>query len=118
MFSCEDDIRPWITIEHDMTFNLKMQVPEPEEYVPLINCIMPARSTPDAVYDCLADLDISTTTSEDVTECANSDEGSNLLHTNGVETKNLDPELNFVPWVLFNDVNRLYSLSTLISFIF
>jgi hypothetical protein len=75
---------------------------------------MPARSTPDAVRDCLADLDISTTTAEDVTECAHSDEGSNLLHKNGVETKNLDPELNFVPWVLFNNVNRFFSFSTLI----
>ena len=92
-----------------MTITHKMQIPEPEGYVPLINCIMPARSTPDAVGDCLADLDISTTTADEVTECANSDEGSTLLHKNGVKTKNLDPELNCGPWVLFNDVNRAFS---------
>ena len=68
---------------------------------------MPARRTPNAVADCLADLDINTTTAEEVTECANSDEGFNLLHQLGVETKNLDPELYFSPWVLFNDVIRV-----------
>ena len=92
-----------------MIVSLKMQVPEPEEYVPLINCLMPNRSTPNAVADCLADLDINTTTAEEVTVCAYSDEGSNLLHEHGVETNNLDPKLYFIPWVLFNDENRASS---------
>eukprot|EP00091_Calanus_sinicus_P002605 TRINITY_DN12688_c0_g1_i1.p1 TRINITY_DN12688_c0_g1~~TRINITY_DN12688_c0_g1_i1.p1 ORF type:complete len:138 (+),score=39.32 TRINITY_DN12688_c0_g1_i1:472-885(+) len=80
------------------------QVPEPSEYVPMINCLVESRGAENATADCLADLDISTTTAEEVNECANSDEGSNLLHEYGVETKNLDPKLYSVPWVLFNDV--------------
>ena len=86
-----------------------MQVPEPAEYVPLINCLMDSRGAANAAADCLADLDISTTTAEEVNECANSDEGSNLLHEYGIETKNLDPKLYFVPWIIFNDVIIVYS---------
>jgi len=33
-------------------------------------------------------------------------QGSDLLHTLGVETHNLDPALYFVPWILFNGVRR------------
>ena len=31
-------------------------------------------------------------------------QGSELLHALGVETHGLDPELYFVPWILFNGV--------------
>ena len=70
----------------------------------MINCLMDSRGAVNASADCLADLDISTTTAEEVNKCANSDGGSNLLHEYGIETKNLDPKLYFVPWILFNDV--------------
>ena len=60
--------------------------------------------------DCFADLEITTTTAEKVLECAESDEGSDLLHELGIETKNLDPELYFVPWLLFNDVGIILPL--------
>eukprot|EP00092_Neocalanus_flemingeri_P025592 GFUD01027745.1.p1 GENE.GFUD01027745.1~~GFUD01027745.1.p1 ORF type:complete len:210 (+),score=58.98 GFUD01027745.1:11-640(+) len=84
------------------------QVPEPEENVPLIHCFMSqiyeGATAPEAAEGCLSTLEITTTTNEKVEECAESDEGSNLLHDLGVETKNLDPKLYFVPWVLFNDV--------------
>ena len=58
----------------------------PKQFVPLIDCLMGARSPPSAAAACLDRLDISNTTAEEVGECANSDEGSNLLHELGVET--------------------------------
>lgn len=80
------------------------QVSDPLELVPLINCIMGADFPPDSADICLEMLDITTTSPERVKECVDSTEGSNLLHEIGVETKNLDPSLTGVPWILFNDV--------------
>ena len=40
----------------------------------------------------------------DIDQCANSEEGQNMLHDFGVKTKALDPPLNWVPWILVNDV--------------
>ena len=80
------------------------QVSDPLELVPLINCIMGADFPPDSADICLEMLDITTTSPERVKECVDSTEGSNLLHEIGVETKNLDPPLTGVPWILFNDV--------------
>ena len=78
---------------------------DPEEYVPLITCLMEIPAfDPQAAVDCLENLEISSTTAEAITECAMTDEGSNLLHDVGVETQNLDPAMYFVPWFLFNDV--------------
>ena len=82
----------------------------PDEYVPLIDCIMRNENPPTAAGACLKSLNIHTTTAEKVEACAGSDEGSQLLHDIGVETKNLDPKLNFVPWVLFNNVSVIRSL--------
>ena len=65
---------------------------------------MGSENPPTAAGACLTKLDIKTTTSEKVNACAQSDEGSQLLHAVGVETKELVPTLNFVPWVLFNKV--------------
>ena len=80
---CEDDIFTLISplsIKCSMTCTSNMKVPKPEEFVPLIDCLMGARSPPSAAAACLDRLDISTTTAEEVNECAQSDEGSNLLH--------------------------------------
>ena len=71
----------------------------------MIDCLMGSKFPPTAAEGCLAELNISTTTAANVNGCAETDEGSNLLHDIGVETKALDPKLYFVPWVLFNDVN-------------
>jgi len=79
------------------------QVNDQEEIVPLIDCLMGSKFPPTAAEECLAELNISTTTTANVNGCAETDEGSNLLHEIGVETKALDPKLYFVPWVLFND---------------
>ena len=78
------------------------------EYVPLINCMMGSDFPPDSADVCLEMLDITTTSPDRVRECVDSDEGSNLLHDVGVETKSLDPSLTGVPWILFNDVNEIF----------
>merc|ERR1711981_777030 len=79
------------------------QVSDPEEYVPLISCIMAADYPPTAAQQCIPDLGISTTNYDTVKKCAKSVEGQNLLHDIGVETHALDPALYFVPWILFHD---------------
>ena len=80
------------------------QVTKDEEFVPLISCMMASDDPPTAADACLAEIEITSTTPDNIATCAQSDEGSNLLHEIGVETKNLDPSLYFVPWILFNDV--------------
>merc|ERR550517_354443 len=79
------------------------QVLDPGQYVPLINCMMGADYPPDSADVCLETLQVTTTSPERVSECVDSSEGPNLLHDIGVETKNLDPPLTGVPWILFND---------------
>ena len=61
---------------------------------------------PEASDVCLEMLEITTTSAERVRECAESDEGLNLLHDIGLETASLDPALTGVPWLLFNEVSR------------
>merc|ERR1711971_977004 len=79
------------------------QVPAPQEYVPLINCIMASDFPPEAAGSCLEILGITTTSTERILQCAESEEGSNLLHDIGLETGSLSPSLTGVPWLLFND---------------
>ena len=55
---------------------------------------------------CLKQLDITTTSPDRLNACVESDEGSNLLHDIGVKTKNLDPPVLGVPWILVNDVSN------------
>ena len=81
-----------------------VQVSDPLEFVPLISCMM-ATAHPDTAADvCLAELGITTTSPDQVAQCAASSEGAALLHDIGVETHGLDPALYFVPWLLYNDV--------------
>ena len=56
---------------------------------------------------CLEELGITTTSPDAISGCADSDEGSLLLHDLGVATHGLNPPLTFVPWVIFNDVSIL-----------
>ena len=85
-----------------------VQVPEPAEYLPLINCVMGSDFPPDSADVCLEMLGITTTSPDLLRTCVDSTEGANLLHDIGVETKNLDPSLTGVPWILFNDVSTFY----------
>ena len=80
------------------------KVSDPAEYVPLITCLMDSEFPPDAAGECIASLGTTSVTVKEVEDCAHSDAGSSLLHDNGVRTKDLDPPLNFVPWLLYNDV--------------
>ena len=81
------------------------QVPQPQEHVPLINCIMASDFPPEAFEVCLGLLDITTTSVERLSECAESEEGSSLLHQIGLKTGSLEPHLTGVPWLLFNEVS-------------
>ena len=87
-----------------------VQVPEPAEFVPLINCVMGSEFPPEAADVCLEMLGITTTSPDLVRACVDTDQGSNLLHDIGVETKNLEPSLTGVPWIVFNDVSESFML--------
>ena len=80
------------------------QVKDPQEYVPLITCLMDSQFPPDAAGECIADLGTDSITVKEVEDCVESDAGSALLYINGLRTKNLEPSLTFVPWLLYNDV--------------
>ena len=89
------------------------QVKDPQEYVPLITCLMDSEFPPDAAGECIADLGTESITVKEVEDCTNSDAGSALLYINGLRTKSLEPTLTFVPWLLYNDVistSHSYSL--------
>ena len=106
--------RPVFSIRQEVTTIISYltteQVPEPSEHVPLINCMMGSDFPPDSADVCLEMLDITTTSPEDVRACVETDQGSNLLHDIGVETKNLQPSLTGFPWILFNDVSESFML--------
>ena len=43
---------------------------------------------------------------EQILDCANGDEGSDLLHESGVKTHALtNPILNYIPWIVLNNVH-------------
>merc|ERR1712154_120786 len=80
------------------------KVKDPQEYVPLITCLMDSQFPPDAAGECIADLGTDSITVKEVEDCVESDAGSALLYINGLRTKSLEPSLTFVPWLLYNDV--------------
>ena len=80
------------------------KVSDPKEYVPLIHCIMASSNPPTAASKCVTDLGIKATSGAKIEACAASEHGENLLHDVGVKTDLLDPALNYVPWLTFNDV--------------
>ena len=43
---------------------------------------------------------------EMVDKCANSVLGQNILHRIGLETKNLEPSITFIPWIVINGVSQ------------
>ena len=73
--------------------------------MPLIHCIMASASPPDAAAKCLSGLGIVTTSAARIEQCAASARGEALLHEVGIRTQTLDPPLDFVPWLTFNDVS-------------
>merc|ERR1712098_799034 len=82
------------------------KIPDTESIVPLINCLMMSTISlgPEAAtVSCMLELGLSSPTPAELLECSQGQEGSSLLHDLGVETHSLQPPLNFVPWILFND---------------
>ena len=43
----------------------------------------------------------------EIETCRTSIEGEQLLHEVGLVTKSLDPELNYVPWMVLDGVSQL-----------
>jgi len=78
-------------------------VSEEEGLTPLMICVVNYGSTSlQAAEQCLASTTTSSITAVDVEECM-MNEGGELLHSLGVETKELDPPPYGVPWTLFNE---------------
>lgn len=44
---------------------------------------------------------------EEVSQCQKTAQGEAMLHEIGVETKSLEPKVNYVPWVMFNGVSNI-----------
>jgi len=83
------------------------KVRDPAEYLPLISCLMRKWKSPHyPTSECIGLVGTKSVTVKEVEDCANSDEGSNLLHDFGLKTQALDPPLTFVPWQIFNNVFR------------
>ena len=53
---------------------------DPQEYVPLITCLMDSEFPPDAAGECIADLGTESITVKEVEDCVYSDVGSDLLY--------------------------------------
>lgn len=79
-----------------------MKVADPDEYIPLIHCIMGSEDPPTSADFCLETLAVASTTPDRVRKCAEGEVGDKLLYQYGVETHGLDPPLTGVPWLLFN----------------
>ena len=85
----------------------RCQVRDPAEYLPLISCLMRKWKSPHyPTGECIGLVGTKSVTVKEVEDCANSDEGSNLLHDFGLKTQALDPPLTFVPWQIFNNVSK------------
>ena len=67
---------------------------------------MASSNPPTAASKCVTDLGIKTTSGAKIEGCAASEHGENLLHDVGAKTDLLDPALNYVPWLTFNDVGN------------
>lgn len=64
-----------------------------------IYCSMSKRSPPDTLDECSTQLGISPI---QISQCAEGQEGSELLAANGEKTHALKPSLYFVPWITYN----------------
>jgi len=81
---------------------LLSMVSKQEEIVPLINCMMSTRNPPSVGDECISELNLDVDVGA-LEDCIfNSNLGSILLHDYGVETKNADPRINYVPWIVLN----------------
>nr|CAB3255258.1 gamma-interferon-inducible lysosomal thiol reductase [Phallusia mammillata] len=74
----------------------------PHSYLPIVQCMESASDPVAAANKCITDGGYSWDT---INTCALGPEGNDLLHTAGVETKALEPKLNWVPWIVINGVH-------------
>lgn len=72
------------------------------DYVKLIDCIEAETHPEEATQICMERCGIIFPSYEDVNQCHKTTQGETILHAIGVETKSLEPKVNYVPWVMFN----------------
>jgi hypothetical protein len=63
--------------------------------------MLKTRNPPSIGEECIAELNLDVSI-DDLAECLNTNLGSVLLHDYGVETKDQDPRINYVPWIIIN----------------
>ncbi|VDM77094.1 unnamed protein product [Strongylus vulgaris] len=77
----------------------------PEKTVPIVNCIQGKGSLDDAMRSCIANNAL--LNENQMRECASGPRGRRLLALAGAQTAALRPPLDFVPWVVVNDVRNV-----------
>lgn len=70
-----------------------------EAITPFIICTMSTEDPPNAGPKCAEKLQINFTP---VISCYSSGEGDQLMYNYGLQTDNLNPPHQYVPWILFN----------------
>ncbi|VBB33077.1 unnamed protein product [Acanthocheilonema viteae] len=100
-YSCECQHGP-AECELNQLMNCVIEmVRNPHYYVPVISCIQGKRDLRSAGLKCLSKLLMS---SKSILLCAEGKEGRRLLAKAGAETERLQPPLNFVPWIMINEI--------------
>jgi len=79
----------------------KEDIKDEGQFMTFTNCVMREFDGSAAGAKCAEEAGVSYTEIED---CFNSVRGQQLLHEVGVVQNQLDPTLNYVPWILINDV--------------
>jgi interferon, gamma-inducible protein 30 len=76
--------------------------PKLKEHFPFINCTMSniQKDIIDMAQECLQFSNVSF--NQLAYDCANQTRGNALLYKAGYETNNLNPKLNYVPWINLN----------------
>ncbi|GAB6022281.1 Lysosomal thiol [Chamberlinius hualienensis] len=75
--------------------------PSNSDNVPFISCAMSQSDPPAASQQCAVQYGLDWNT---INACATSEEGTQLLHDNGVTTNSANPPVTWVPWIVINDV--------------
>ncbi|XP_042892799.1 gamma-interferon-inducible lysosomal thiol reductase-like isoform X2 [Penaeus japonicus] len=87
--------------EGNMMLTCAKRYSSEEQYMSFANCIMADLVGTAAGPKCAEESGVDYTRVED---CFNSVEGQQLQHEVGVKQEKLDPPLDYVPWILINEV--------------
>lgn len=100
-FSCQHGVRECEvnTIENCVISYSKSV---PEVYMPIIHCIEQGRQHLDRSQECVEAGGIPW---ETINTCWKGTTGNQLMYLAGVATHGLDPEMNWVPWIVVNGVH-------------